>query len=172
MNKRILFMMISVFCLLNASFGQSVQKKMELLKDASFKMEIGGKKTALYTLNNKNGMIVQLTNYGARVVALFVKDKNQQFQDVVWGYPSIKQYLSSTDIYCGPIVGRYGNRIGKGQFSLDGKNYQLTLNNHGNHLHGGTKGFESKVWDDEIIKTKEGQEAVKMSYLSVDGEEG
>ncbi len=84
------------------------------------------KKTALYTLNNKNGMIVQLTNYGARVVALFVKDKNQQFQDVVWGYPSIKQYLSSTDIYCGPIVGRYGNRIGKGQFSLDGKNYQLT----------------------------------------------
>jgi len=79
MNKRILFMMISVFCLLNASFGQSVQKKMELLKDASFKMEIGGKKTALYTLNNKNGMIVQLTNYGARVVALFVKDKNQQF---------------------------------------------------------------------------------------------
>lgn len=172
MNKRILFMMISVFCLLNASFGQSVQKKMELLKDASFKMEIGGKKTALYTLNNKNGMIVQLTNYGARVVALFVKDKNQQFQDVVWGYPSIKQYLSSTDIYCGPIVGRYGNRIGKGQFSLDGKNYQLTLNNHGNHLHGGTKGFESKVWDAEMIKTKEGQEAVKMSYLSVDGEEG
>ncbi len=165
-------MMISVVCLLNTSFGQSAPKTLELLKDVNFKMEIGGKLTALYTLKNKNGMVVQLTNYGARVVALYVKDKSQHLQDVVWGYPSIKEYLNSTDIYCGPIVGRFGNRIGKGQFKLDGKNYQLTLNNHGNHLHGGTKGFESKVWDGKIIKTVAGTEAVKMSYLSTDGEEG
>lgn len=172
MNKRIFLMMISVVCLLNTSFGQSAPKTLELLKEVNFKMEIGGKQTALYTLKNRNGMVVQLTNYGARVVALYVKDKSQHLQDVVWGYPSIKEYLNSTDIYCGPIVGRFGNRIGKGQFKLDGKNYQVTINNHGNHLHGGTKGFESKVWDARIVKTNAGSEAVKMSYLSPNGEEG
>lgn len=172
MSKRIFLAIFLVVCTLNTSFGQSAPKTLELLKDVNFKMEIGGKQTALYSLKNKNGMVVQLTNYGARVVALYVKDKSQHLQDVVWGYPSMKEYLNSTDIYCGPIVGRFGNRIGKGQFNLDGKNYQLTLNNHGNHLHGGIHGFESKVWDAELIKTEEGTEAVKMSYLSADGEEG
>ena len=171
-SKPLLFVLFPILILLCFSGCQSSSKTNELLSEKNFQANVKGKQTALYTLKNRNGMVVQLTNYGARVVALYVKDKSQHLQDVVWGYPSIQEYLHSSDIYCGPIVGRFGNRIGKGQFSLDGKNYQLTLNNHGNHLHGGTNGFESKVWDAQFIKTKVGKEAVKMSYLSLDGEEG
>jgi len=146
-------------------------KNIEIIPADNFKTEINGKQTSLYTLTNEKGMTVQITNYGARVVALWVPDKNGNFQDVVWGYSTIQEYLKSTDIYCGPIVGRYGNRINKGQFSLNSKNYQLTINNNGNHLHGGTIGFERKVWDAKLIKV-DGNQAVELSYTSPDGEEG
>ncbi len=130
-----------------------------------------GKETALFTLKNDNGMVAQFTNYGARLVSLYVPDRDGNFQDVTWGYETIEDYFNSTDIYCGPIVGRYGNRINKGKFSLNGKDYQLTLNNNGNHLHGGTQGFECKVWDTEYV-SKPGNDVLKMSYYAKDGEEG
>lgn len=147
------------------------QQKAPLIPDANFSKTINGKAAKLYTLSNSQGTTVQLTNYGARIVALWVSDSNNDLQDVVWGFSSIDEYLESSDIYCGPIVGRFGNRINKGQFTLNDKEYQLTINNGINHLHGGTKGFESKVWNAEkqII---DGQETVKMTYFSKDGEEG
>ena len=151
--------------------GYAVDNNIELIPEANFNTVVNGKQTDLYTLTNSNGMTVQITNYGARVVALWVPDKAGKFQDVVWGYSSIQEYLKSTDIYCGPIVGRFGNRINKGQFTLNNKPYQLTINNNGNHLHGGTKGFECKVWDAKLIKV-EGNQAVELSYTSPDGEEG
>ena len=147
------------------------QNKIKCIPATNFQTVINGRQTSLYTLTNSNGMTVQITNYGARVVALWVPDKNGDFQDVVWGYNSIQEYLKSTDIYCGPIVGRYGNRINKGQFTLNNTAYQLTLNNNGNHLHGGTGGFENKVWDAKVTPIN-GNQAVTLSYTSPNGEEG
>lgn len=145
--------------------------KAVLIPADNFKTVFNGKQTDLYTLTNSKGMTVQITNYGARVVALWVPDNKGGFQDVVWGFSSIQEYLKSTDIYCGPIVGRFGNRINKGQFTLNNKTYQLTINNNGNHLHGGTKGFECKVWDAKYVEV-DGNKGLKLSYVSPDGEEG
>jgi aldose 1-epimerase len=167
-------MKIHLVVILALSFSASTfakQNKIEQIPANNFKTEINGKQTALYTLTNSKGMTVQITNYGARVVALWVPDKVGGFQDVVWGFSSIQEYLKSTDIYCGPIVGRFGNRINKGQFKLKNTSYQLTINNNGNHLHGGTKGFECRVWDAKYVKVA-GNKGLKLSYVSPDGEEG
>ena len=142
------------------------------LSTAAFDTVLNGDSVTLYTLTNDSGMMVQLTNYGARIVALWVPDATGDFKDVVLGYESIAEYLSSTDHFCGPIVGRYGNRIDKGSFTLDGKTYQLTINDGENHLHGGVHGFWDKVWKARPVNTTTGEPAVEMSYLSADGEEG
>ena len=145
---------------------------IELLPDEAFSKVIDGESTGIYTLENSNGMTVQLTNYGARIVALWVPSADGTFKDVVWGYGSIDAYLNAKDKYSGPVVGRYGNRIKDGKFSLDGKEYQLTVNENGNQLHGGAGGFSTKIWDAEQFTDKAGNPAVKMTYLSPDGEEG
>lgn len=92
--------------------------------------------------------------------------------DVVWGFEKIGDYIASPDNYCGPIVGRYGNRIGKGRFTLDGREYRLTINNGENHLHGGSGGFECRVWEAKEFTSPEGDPALDLSYRSPDGEEG
>jgi aldose 1-epimerase len=145
---------------------------MELFSTTSFDTTLVDQGVTIYTLKNENGMTAQFTNYGARLVSLWVKDKNGSFKDVVWGFETIKDYLNATDFYSGPVVGRFGNRIGKGQFSLEGKAYQLTLNNNGNHLHGGVEGFYRKVWNARPFKNENGEEALEMTYLSPAGEEG
>lgn len=144
---------------------------MELLREEAFTKTVDGKETRLYTMQNANGMTVQLTNYGARIAALWVPSADG-FKDVVWGYDSIDAYLNAGDKYSGPVVGRYGNRIKDGKFTLDGKEYRLTVNENGNQLHGGAGGFSTKVWDAEQFTDAEGNPAVKMTYLSADGEEG
>lgn len=148
------------------------KKTMELFSTTSFDTTLVDQGVTIYTLKNENGMTAQFTNYGARLVSLWVKDKNGSFKDVVWGFETIKDYLNATDFYSGPVVGRFGNRIGKGQFSLEGKAYQLTLNNNGNHLHGGVEGFYRKVWNARPFKNENGEEALEMTYLSPAGEEG
>lgn len=159
-----------VFLIQFYSHSQKTNTIIEL-QVTNFQTQVDGKTTNLYTLKNKKGMTVQITNYGARVVSLWVADRKGHFQDVVWGFETIGEYLTSSDIYCGPIVGRYGNRIDKGRFMLKDKQYQLTLNNNGNHLHGGTNGFYSKVWDAKPLII-EGNEALELTYFSKDGEEG
>ncbi len=144
----------------------------QLFNDQDFATELNGKAINLYTLQNENGMAVQITNYGARLVDIWVPDKDGNFQDVIMGFETGDAYLKATDINNGPIVGRYGNRIGKGQFTLDGKDYQLTINDGENHLHGGTNGFSGKVWDAKMTKDASGNDAVEMTYVSPDGEEG
>ncbi|MCD6116753.1 galactose mutarotase, partial [bacterium] len=123
----------------------------------------------LFTLVNETGMEAKITNYGAIVVSLKVKDRKGDYGDVVLGYDSLKQYIDNNP-YFGAIVGRYGNRIDKGKFTLDGVEYILATNDGENHLHGGIKGFDKVVWDAEPINGKE--PALKLSYLSKDGEEG
>lgn len=145
---------------------------LPLLDKTAFDTILDGKQVSLYTLKNEKGIAVQLTNYGARIVAVWVPAKDGSRQDVAWGYGSIGDYLRATDVYAGPIVGRYGNRIAKGCFTLDGKEYRLTVNNGENHLHGGTNGWWNRVWDAEEGTDAEGNPCVVMSYLSPDGEEG
>ena len=160
-----------VFTLIFSSCTSN-KKTAQLFPQSNFDTIFNGKKVSVYTLKNANGMTAQVTNYGARLVDLWVPDKEGTFRDVIWGFENIKGYLNATDMFAGPIVGRYGNRIGKGQFTLDGKAYQLTLNNNGHHLHGGINGFYKKVWDARSFKNDKGEDAVELTYLSPAGEEG
>lgn len=128
-----------------------------------------GETVNLYTLTNRSGMQVAITNYGGRIVSLTVPDRNGHMADVVLGFDDLDQYLAPNP-YFGAIVGRYANRIGGAKFTLDGKEYHLAANDGPNSLHGGLKGFDKQVW-----KAKEvpGQHpALELTYLSKDGEEG
>jgi len=169
MKKILLSFMVFTFIFSSCT---SNKKTAQLFPQSNFDTIVNGKKVSVYTLKNANGMTAQVTNYGARLVDLWVPDKEGNFRDVIWGFENIKGYLNATDMFAGPIVGRYGNRIGKGQFTLDGKPYQLTLNDHGNQLHGGMNGFYKKVWDARAFKNEKGEDAVELSYLSPAGEEG
>jgi aldose 1-epimerase len=129
-----------------------------------------GHPVELFTLTNSNGMSVSITNYGGIVTALTAPDSKGKFADVVLGFDNLDGYLAGHP-YFGCIVGRYGNRIAKGTFTLDGTKYTLAKNNGPNHLHGGVKGFDKAVWQAEPLETKAGQ-ALKLSHTSKDGEEG
>jgi aldose 1-epimerase len=135
---------------------------------AAFRDTVDGKPSFLYILRNKNKAAVAITDYGARVVGLMVPDKNGVMTDVVLGYDSIGKYLHRPETFFGAIVGRYGNRIAKGKFSLDGKTYTLAVNNPPNSLHGGKKGFGDVMWETKRLS----DHSVELSYLSKDGEEG
>ena len=126
-----------------------------------------GREVYQYTLSNGAGMTVQTISYGAAITSLSVPGRNGTMADVVLGYDTIDGYISGT-AYLGAIVGRYGNRIGKGQFKLDGKQYQLTINDGENHLHGGKIGFDKVLWDAKILSDS----SIRLQYVSRDGEEG
>jgi aldose 1-epimerase len=122
-----------------------------------------------FAMKNSSGMKVRLTNYGAIVTAIEVPDRNGKLADVALGYNSLEGYVNAVDRpYFGAIVGRYGNRIAKGNFSLNGKEYTLAKNNGENHLHGGMMGFDKVIWNAKVT----GPNTVEFSYLSKDGEEG
>ncbi len=131
----------------------------------------------LYTLTNANGMVVKITNYGGIITEIHVPDRDGKLEDVVLGFDNLEAYLKGHPFF-GCITGRYANRIAKGKFMLDGKEYTLATNNGPNHLHGGKVGFDKKVWEVSLIKeydpddrTKRGQ-GVSLRYRSPDGEEG
>jgi aldose 1-epimerase len=134
---------------------------------AAFHDSVDGQPTALYILKNKQ-ISAAITNYGARVVSLLVPDQKGTPTDVVLGYDSIGKYIHQPDTYFGAVVGRYGNRIAKGRFKLDGKQYTLATNNAPNHLHGGNKGFDAVVWTGKQLSDT----SLELTYLSKDGEEG
>jgi aldose 1-epimerase len=124
----------------------------------------------LYTLTNARGMEAKITNYGGVVVSLKAPDRSGKMEDVVLGYENLDGYLNDKR-YFGGIIGRYGNRIAKGKFSLNGQSYTLARNNGENHLHGGIKGFDKMVWQAKEIKSPDGA-ALELTYFSKDGEEG
>ena len=130
--------------------------------------ETDGKKVSLYTLTNKTGVQVKITNYGGIVTSWITPDKNGAKSDIVLGFDSLQGYLSKPP-YFGAIIGRYGNRIGKAQFKLDGNTYKLAANNGVNSLHGGEKGFDKVVWD---ATASSDNTSLTLNYLSKDGEEG
>ncbi len=124
----------------------------------------------IYTLRNTHGMQATIINYGGTVTSLKVPDKNGKFADVVLGFDNLHEYLTNSP-YFGALIGRYGNRIAKGQFTLDGQTYTLATNNNGNSLHGGLKGFDKVVWTAKPADTFYGP-GLELTYLSKDGEEG
>jgi aldose 1-epimerase len=140
------------------------------LKKEPFGNLADGAAVEIYTLTNANGLKARLMTYGATLVSLELPDRNGKLEDCVLGYDRLDGYLKSSP-YFGSIVGRYGNRIAKGQFVLNGVTYDLAKNNGENHLHGGIKGFDKVVWNAEPMKEARAV-GVKFSYLSKDGEEG
>lgn len=128
-----------------------------------------GKDITEYTLRNASGMSVSIINYGGTITKLMVPDKKGTTGDVVLGYENLDGFLQKGNPYFGALIGRYGNRIAGGKFTLDGKTYTLAQNNNGNSLHGGNKGFDKVVWD---AKKPEGDSSLVLTYVSKDGEEG
>ena len=129
---------------------------------------IGNDSVFEYELHNANGMQVGIINYGGTVTKILVPDKNKQMGDVVLGFDSVGGYAQKGVPYIGALVGRYGNRIANGKFTLDGKVYTLAQNNNGNHLHGGNKGFDKVIWNVDDVDDS----SIHLSYNSKDGEEG
>lgn len=141
----------------------------QLIDPKNFTKKIDNKEVSLYTLKNSNGLVSQITNFGGRVVNLWVPDQNGVFNDVVLGYDTLEAYLNPpSEVFFGALIGRFGNRIAKGNFELNGNIFKGAINNGPNHLHGGPKGFSHVVWDAKQIS----QQELELNYFSVDGDEG
>lgn len=130
----------------------------------------GGTVVYLYTLSNSDNMTVKITNYGGIVTSIMVPDKEGKVGDVVLGFDSLSKYETKSP-YFGALIGRYGNRIAKGKFKLNSKEYKLATNDGQNHLHGGVKGFDKRVWEPKEIMGPDSV-GLELTYLSKDGEEG
>jgi aldose 1-epimerase len=166
--KKTIYILTVATCLLAACAGGS-SRKVALLGKAAFDTEIDGRSVSLYTLESGNGIWLQVTNYGLRVVSLWTPDKNGNYADVATGYQTIERYINNDgERFLGPVVGRYANRIANGTFHLDGTEYRLPLNNNGQTLHGGLHGLDRVVWD---VESSSGN-AISFSYLSPNGDEG
>ena len=133
----------------------------------SFGKTFDGADVKLYTLSNKHGLLAAITNYGATLVSLKTPDRHGKFADIVLGYDDVSAYESGK-AYFGGTIGRYGNRIARGTFTLDGVTYHLATNNGVNHLHGGIRGFNKVIWQAKLLS---GQ-SLELNYTSKDGEEG
>jgi aldose 1-epimerase len=164
------FLCVSAVIILTLVSCQSNKKVEPMIEKTLFGKLDDGREVYSYTLKNANGMEAKIINYGATIVSLTAPDKNGKYADVVLGYDNVKAYVDGTTFF-GAIVGRYGNRIAIGKFTLDGKEYKLATNNGENHLHGGNIGFNKVMWTAEPIESATSP-ALKLTYVSKDGEEG
>lgn len=164
--KKSLIYATALLLLASCAGGDGV-KTASGLDPENFISEVDGKPTALYLLKNSRGMEACITNYGGRLVSLMVPDRNGKMQDVVLGHNSIADYVN-IDGNFGALIGRYGNRIAQGRFTLNDSTYQLPQNNYGHCLHGGPKGFHHSVWDAE----QPNDSTLVLTLFSPDGEAG
>lgn len=164
--KKLAFLALIISVFACAPQGNKKDAAPAYLDTAAFDTTIDGKKISLFLLENKNGMQVYITNYGARIVAVITPDKTGKISDIALGYSSIKAYFND-NMFLGPTVGRFANRIGDAKFTLDGQEYKLNKNDGDNTLHGGTKGFDKVIWD-----AGQDSNVLTLTYLSPDGEEG
>lgn len=162
-----LCMAVMAMCLLLSCGEKREEATLSGLMKSDFVSEVEGKPTALYVLKNKNGVEACITNYGGRLVSVMVPDKNGKMTDVVLGYDNIGQYVQSDGNY-GALIGRYGNRINQGKFTLDDVEYTLPQNNGAHCLHGGPQGYHARMWDAKQLN----DQALELTYLSKDGEAG
>lgn len=165
------FQLVQVGC----SSTKAPQTDSLSISQAPFGKTPSGQEVSLFTLKNSKGAFVTITNYGGIVTSINVPDKAGKIGNIVLGFDSLTGYTQEAYTkacpYFGAIIGRYGNRIALGKFSIDGTEFKLATNNGPNHLHGGVKGFDKVVWTPEVISDSTGK-SLKLSYLSVDGEEG
>ncbi len=173
MKKRIILGSLSAFLIAGTIFTSCTMKtpkeasKAGITKQAWDKVD--NQDVDLYTLTNKEGNEVKISNYGGKVTSWITPDKNGTNASIVLGFDSAKKYTPAVP-YFGALIGRYGNRIAKGKFTLDGKTYTLATNNGANHLHGGNKGFDKVIWTAQ--PTVDSIPSLTLTYLSKDGEEG
>lgn len=149
-----------------------IDSSIKLIDPAQFDATHNGKQVKLFTLTNYNGLTAQITNYGGRIVSLWVPDRDGNFDDIVTGFNSLEGYLGANEIYFGALIGRYGNRIGNAHFNLNGQEYNLAKNDGKNTLHGGIKGFHNVVWDATPFINAKNEHALELKYLSRHMEEG
>ena len=172
-NKNFVLIIISFFFLGNCKNPKNDNKmrknKVSITKSFYGKTK-DNKKIDLYSFKNKNGMQVDIINYGGIITSLKVPDKNGETEDIVLGYNKLEDYINENP-YFGSIIGRYGNRIAKGKFNLNGNQYTLVTNNDENHLHGGNIGFDKVIWEAET-KINSNSSSLILKYLSRDMEEG
>ena len=161
-------MAVMAMCVLLSCTEKKEEATLSGLMKSNFVSEVQGKPTALYVLKNQNGAEACVTNWGGRLVSVMVPDKNGKMTDVVLGYDNIQQYVDNPNNNYGGLIGRYGNRIANGKFTLDGGEYQLPQNNNGHCLHGGPEGYHTVVWDAKQVN----DQSVELTYLSKDGEAG
>jgi aldose 1-epimerase len=171
---KIILLNIILFCIIIVGCNTKKEEEkedntMSNIELTQFGMLNDTTSAMIYTLKNERGMSVSISNYGGHILSINVPDKNGKFSDITLGCDSLKQYLEGTPFF-GPIVGRFGNRIAKGKFTLDGKEYSLFINNSPNTLHGGKEGFDKKLWAATIIDGPE--PALLLKYTSPDMEEG
>lgn len=150
--------------------GCTTPRHQATIDKAPFGKDTNGAPVEIYTLRNPNGMTVRITTYGGIVTSVLVPDRRGTMGDVVLGYNTLEGYLKDSP-YFGCLVGRYGNRIALGKFTLDGREYSLATNNPPNHLHGGWIGFDKHVWSATPMLTLEGPRLI-LTRVSSDGEEG
>jgi len=165
--KKGIFVFVMILCLFSCK--ENKKSEVKLLDAKNFATQIDGKEVGLYTLESGNNMYVQITNFGGRVVSLWVPDKNGKMDDIALGRSDIQQYIEHKgERFIGCTVGRYANRIANGQFEIDGVTYNVPINNNGQSLHGGLKGLDLVVWNVDKVSENE----IELSYISPDGEEG
>ncbi len=169
MKKLLLFILTATFSV-SMIFAQSGKMDEPMIQKSLFGKMKDGKEVYEYTLQNKLGAEAKIITYGARVVSLTMPDRKGKYADIVLGYDNLESYVKSTD-YFGSIVGRYANRIGKAEITLNGKTYKLSANENGNELHGGKFGFSEVVWDAKPLNTKAGP-ALELTLVSPDGDQG
>ncbi|MGD0337187.1 MAG: aldose epimerase family protein [Bacteroidota bacterium] len=169
MKKRIFYSAVTIAVLTILSCTHNKNGK-SMIETTLYGKLPDGREVYQYTLTNSAGSKVKIINFGAAVTSLEVPDRNGKLEDVVLGYDSLQGYISCKS-YLGVIVGRYGNRIAKGRIQLDGKTYQLTVNDGENHLHGGKLGFEKRLWDAKVVK-ESNDPSLELTYVDPEGEEG
>ncbi|MDT3402441.1 aldose epimerase family protein [Mucilaginibacter terrae] len=178
-NKGFYAAMLAVGLLSLAACNQSTKKNETNMTDSTaastqlpvakdFAKTIDGKEVKLFILKNSKGVEAAITNYGGRLVSLLVPGKDGKMVDVIAGPAGIDGFETAKPNFYGALIGRYGNRIGGAKFTLEGKEYKLPVNNGPNSLHGGTNGFDAKVWDAKQID----DHSIELTYTAADGEEG
>ena len=167
-NKSAMLLALSILIVGAITIRTEAQTRM---KKEAFGKTAEGTPVELYTLTNAHGVEAKIMTYGGIVVSLKVPDRNGTLGDVVLGFDTLDDYLKNNSPYFGALIGRFGNRIAKGKFTLNGVEYTLAKNNGENHLHGGLRGFDKVVWKATPLNGRGGK-SLKLTYLSKDGEEG
>lgn len=164
--------LIIIFLVIISNSCTKISKKMQVLKidKIQFGETMDGTDVDQFILSNNNGMEIRIITYGGVITSWTAPDKNGNYKDIVLGYNTLAEYEAETP-YFGALIGRYGNRIAKGKFSLDDQEYTLAVNNGVNHLHGGLKGFDKVIWDAKTI-VSDSTVSLELSFLSKDMEEG